>query len=48
VNRILKLAILAAVVVLIAIGTFTVTVFNPSPSGTSSDLLPQFCSTISK
>ncbi|HWU57613.1 MAG TPA: succinate dehydrogenase hydrophobic membrane anchor subunit [Microbacteriaceae bacterium] len=48
VNRILKLAILAAVVVLIAIGTFTVTVFNPCPSGTSADLLPQFCSTISK
>jgi succinate dehydrogenase / fumarate reductase membrane anchor subunit len=48
VNRILKLAILAAVVVLIAIGTFTVTVFNPCPSGTPADLLPQFCSTISK
>lgn len=47
VNRILKLAILAAVVVLIAIGTFTVTVFNPCPSGTPADLLPQFCSTIS-
>jgi succinate dehydrogenase / fumarate reductase membrane anchor subunit len=48
VNRILKLAILAAVVVLIAIGSFTVTVFNPCPSGTPADLLPQFCSTISK
>jgi succinate dehydrogenase / fumarate reductase membrane anchor subunit len=48
VNRIRKLAILAAVVVLIAIGTFTVTVFNPCPSGTPADLLPQFCSTISK
>lgn len=48
VNRILKWAILAAVVVLIGIGTFTVTVFNPCPSGTPADLLPQFCSTISQ
>jgi len=48
INRILKFAILAAVVVLIAIGTFTVTVFNPCPSGQPADLLPQFCSTLSK
>jgi succinate dehydrogenase / fumarate reductase, membrane anchor subunit len=48
INRILKWAILAAVVVLIGIGTFTVTVFNPCPAGTAANLLPDFCATISQ
>ncbi|WP_308468077.1 succinate dehydrogenase hydrophobic membrane anchor subunit [Rathayibacter soli] len=48
VNRILKFAVLAAVVILIAIGTYTVTVFNPCPSGTPANLLPDFCATIGK
>ena len=48
VNRTLKVLILLAVIVLIALGTYTVTVFNPCPSGAPAHLLPQFCSTITK
>ncbi|MGN6204208.1 succinate dehydrogenase hydrophobic membrane anchor subunit [Humibacter sp.] len=48
VNRTLKVLILLAVIVLIALGTYTVTVFNPCPGGTPAHLLPQFCSTITK
>ncbi|NNC13018.1 succinate dehydrogenase hydrophobic membrane anchor subunit [Planctomonas sp. JC2975] len=48
VNVTLKVLILAAVVVLILLGTYTVTFFDPCPSGAPAHLLPQFCSTITK
>jgi succinate dehydrogenase / fumarate reductase membrane anchor subunit len=43
VNRILKWAILAAVVVLIVLGTLVVFTFDPCPPGSPADLLPSFC-----
>jgi Succinate dehydrogenase, hydrophobic anchor subunit len=46
INRILKWAIFAAVAILIIIGTYTVTLFDPCPAGAPADLVPQFCSTI--
>jgi succinate dehydrogenase / fumarate reductase membrane anchor subunit len=39
INRVLKILILVAVVVLIVIGTLTVTVFNPCPTGAPADVL---------
>ncbi|RNE56386.1 succinate dehydrogenase hydrophobic membrane anchor subunit [Cryobacterium tepidiphilum] len=41
--RILKAAILAAVVVLIVLGTLVVFTFDPCPAGSPADLLPSFC-----
>lgn len=40
---ILKIAILAAVVVLLILGTLVVTTFDPCPAGATADLLPSFC-----
>ncbi|HVX07492.1 succinate dehydrogenase hydrophobic membrane anchor subunit [Humibacter sp.] len=48
INRTLKVLILLAVIVLIALGTYTVTFFDPCPSGAPANLLPDFCSTITK
>jgi succinate dehydrogenase / fumarate reductase membrane anchor subunit len=44
VRGILKAAILAAVVVLIVLGTLVVFTFDPCPAGSPADLLPSFCS----
>lgn len=41
---IFKAAILAAVVVLIVMGTLVVFTFDPCPAGAPADLLPSFCS----
>ncbi|MET1051084.1 MAG: succinate dehydrogenase hydrophobic membrane anchor subunit [Mycetocola sp.] len=38
-----KAAILAAVVVLILLGTLVVFTFDPCPAGSPADLLPSFC-----
>ena len=43
VNRILKWAILAAVVVLVVLGTLVIFTFDPCPAGAPADLLPSFC-----
>jgi succinate dehydrogenase / fumarate reductase membrane anchor subunit len=43
---ILKSAILAAVVILIVLGTLVVFTFDPCPAGAPADLLPSFCSAI--
>ncbi|MGJ4846372.1 succinate dehydrogenase hydrophobic membrane anchor subunit [Leifsonia sp. Le1] len=43
VNRILKGAILAAVVVLVVLGTLVIFTFEPCPAGAPADLLPSFC-----
>jgi succinate dehydrogenase / fumarate reductase, membrane anchor subunit len=43
VRAILKWAILAAVVVLIVLGTLVVFTFDPCPAGSPADLLPSFC-----
>jgi succinate dehydrogenase / fumarate reductase membrane anchor subunit len=43
VRGILKSAILAAVVVLIVLGTLVVFTFDPCPAGSPADLLPSFC-----
>ncbi|MCU1444276.1 MAG: Succinate dehydrogenase [Cryobacterium sp.] len=40
---IMKSAILAAVVVLILLGTLVVFTFDPCPAGSPADLLPSFC-----
>ena len=40
---ILKSAILAAVVILIVLGTLVVFTFDPCPAGAPTDLLPTFC-----
>jgi succinate dehydrogenase / fumarate reductase membrane anchor subunit len=40
---ILKSAILAAVVILIVLGTLVVFTFDPCPVGSPADLLPTFC-----
>lgn len=44
VNRVLKLAILAAVVVLIALGTLVIFTFDPCPAGAPANLVGSFCS----
>jgi succinate dehydrogenase / fumarate reductase membrane anchor subunit len=43
VNRILKLAILAAVVVLVLLGTLVIFTFDPCPAGAPANLLASFC-----
>lgn len=43
VNRILKWAIAAAVVVLIVLGTLVIFTFDPCPAGAAADTLPSFC-----
>lgn len=43
VNRILKWAVLAAVVVLIVLGTLVIFTFDPCPAGAPADQLPSFC-----
>jgi succinate dehydrogenase / fumarate reductase, membrane anchor subunit len=43
INIVLKVLILVAVVVLIGIGTLTLVVFNPCPTGAPANLLPSFC-----
>nr|WP_035878746.1 succinate dehydrogenase hydrophobic membrane anchor subunit [Cryobacterium sp. MLB-32] len=43
---ILKSAILAAVVILIVLGTLVVFTFDACPTGTPADLLPSFCSAL--
>ncbi len=43
VNSILKWAILAAVVVLVVLGTLVIFTFEPCPAGAPADLLPSFC-----
>ena len=43
VNRILKWAIGAAVVVLIVLGTLVIFTFDPCPTGAAADQLPSFC-----
>jgi succinate dehydrogenase / fumarate reductase membrane anchor subunit len=40
---VLKAAVLAAVVVLIVLGTLVVFTFDPCPAGSPADLLPSFC-----
>ncbi len=43
VNRILKWAVLAAVVVLVVLGTLVIFTFDPCPVGAAADQLPSFC-----
>ncbi|MCU1575929.1 MAG: succinate dehydrogenase / fumarate reductase, rane anchor subunit [Microbacteriaceae bacterium] len=43
VNRILKLAILAAVVVLVLLGTLVIFTFDPCPAGAPANLVASFC-----
>jgi succinate dehydrogenase / fumarate reductase membrane anchor subunit len=43
VNRILKWAILAAVVVLLVLGTLVIFTFDPCPAGAAASDLPSFC-----
>ena len=43
VNRILKWAILAAVVVLVVLGTLVIFTFDPCPAGAAASQLPSFC-----
>lgn len=43
VNRILRWAIYAAVVVLIVLGTLVIFTFDPCPAGAAADQLPSFC-----
>ncbi|TDW30649.1 succinate dehydrogenase hydrophobic membrane anchor subunit [Cryobacterium psychrophilum] len=43
---ILKYAILAAVVILIVLGTLVVFTFDACPAGAPADLLPSFCSSL--
>jgi succinate dehydrogenase / fumarate reductase membrane anchor subunit len=43
VNGILKWAILAAVVVLVVLGTLVIFTFDPCPAGAAADTLPSFC-----
>jgi succinate dehydrogenase / fumarate reductase membrane anchor subunit len=43
---IFKGAILAAVVILIVLGTLVVFTFDPCPAGSPADLLPSFCPAI--
>ena len=47
--RVVFLALVAAaVVVLIALGTLVLTTFDPCPAGAPANLVPDFCSAISK
>lgn len=48
INRLLKIAILVAVIILIGLGTYTVTAFNPCPSGAAAGTLPDFCASITQ
>jgi succinate dehydrogenase / fumarate reductase, membrane anchor subunit len=43
VNRVLKWAILAAVVVLLVLGTLVIFTFDPCPAGAAAADLPSFC-----
>jgi len=43
VNRILRWAVYAAVVVLIVLGTLVIFTFDPCPAGAAADQLPSFC-----
>lgn len=43
VSRVLKWAILAAVVILIVLGTLVVFTFDPCPAGATASELPTFC-----
>jgi succinate dehydrogenase / fumarate reductase membrane anchor subunit len=43
VNRILKFAILGAVVVLVLLGTLVIFTFDPCPAGAPANLLASFC-----
>ncbi|GAA0428082.1 succinate dehydrogenase hydrophobic membrane anchor subunit [Leifsonia naganoensis] len=43
VNRILRWAILAAVVVMVVLGTLVIFTFDPCPVGAAADQLPSFC-----
>jgi succinate dehydrogenase / fumarate reductase, membrane anchor subunit len=45
-NRLLKGAILVAVVLLIALGTLVITTFDPCPPGAAAGTLPDFCSAL--
>jgi succinate dehydrogenase / fumarate reductase membrane anchor subunit len=42
-RRVFKGALLAAVVVLILLGTLVIFTFDPCPAGAPADLLPSFC-----
>lgn len=46
VQKILKAALLGAVVVLLVLGTLVVFTFDPCPPGSPADLLPSFCSAL--
>ncbi|MCU1413346.1 MAG: succinate dehydrogenase [Microbacteriaceae bacterium] len=43
VRNVFKGALVAAVVILILLGTLVVFTFNPCPAGSPADLLPSFC-----
>jgi succinate dehydrogenase / fumarate reductase membrane anchor subunit len=43
VNRILKWAILAAVAILVVLGTLVIFTFDPCPAGAPADLVASFC-----
>jgi succinate dehydrogenase / fumarate reductase, membrane anchor subunit len=43
INRILKWAVLAAVVVLVVLGTLVIFTFDPCPAGAAASDLPSFC-----
>ena len=45
---VLLILVAAAVVVLIALGTLVLTTFDPCPAGAPSNLVPDFCSAVSK
>jgi succinate dehydrogenase / fumarate reductase, membrane anchor subunit len=45
-NRLLKLALLGATVVLLLLGTLVIFTFDPCPATSNPDLLPQFCAAV--
>ena len=47
-NRLLKGAILVAVVLLILLGTLVITTFDPCPSNAAPGTLPSFCSALTR
>lgn len=47
-NRLLKAAILVAVVVLVALGTLVITTFDPCPTNAAPGTLPSFCSSLTR
>ena len=47
-NRLLKGAILVAVVLLILLGTLVITTFDPCPANADPGTLPSFCAALSK